>query len=482
MFGVLATLFAGAVLAATAAESAAGAMKAGAAAVDITPALPISINGHMHDRQAVRVHTRLFARALVLGDGGSRLAIVVCDSCMIPRPLLDDAKRAAAARTGIAAEAMLVSATHTHSAPTVGGVFQSEPDAEYPRRLTEKIAESIALANERLEPAQVGWAARRNPSQLFNRRWRMADGGVGKDPFGKMTDKVRMNPPIGSSLLREPAGPTDPEVWVFAARAADGRPIALLANYGLHYVGDVPPDAVSADYFGEFCDIVGPKLAPRSGKVPFVALLSNGASGDVNNINFRTPTPSGPPFTRNRLVAQSVAETARDAFQSIRWVEHAPLAWENRDIELGVRKPTDEDLASAKAKLAAAGPGPLQTLEEIYARESVLLADYPATVRVPLQALRIGELGILAIPCEVFAEIGLSLKKKSPLRSCFTIELANGYFGYLPTPDQHALGGYETWRARSSFLAADASPKIESALLEMLSSLAQTTTTREPAP
>ena len=78
-----------------------------------------------------------------------------------------------------------------------------------------------------------------------------------------------------------------------------------------------------------------------------------------------------------------------------------------------------------------------------------------------------------AIPCEVFTEIGLEIKKASPLPNTFTIELANGYNGYLPTPAQHALGGYETWRARSSYLEEDASPKVVTAVKELLASVSK---------
>ena len=85
-----------------------------------------------------------------------------------------------------------------------------------------------------------------------------------------------------------------------------------------------------------------------------------------------------------------------------------------------------------------------------------------------LQALRIGDLGIAAIPCEVFVEIGLEIKKKSPFATTFTTSLANGYNGYLPTPEHHRLGGYETWRARSSYLEIDASTRIVEQLLELL--------------
>jgi hypothetical protein len=101
------------------------------------------------------------------------------------------------------------------------------------------------------------------------------------------------------------------------------------------------------------------------------------------------------------------------------------------------------------------------------------LADYPPAVPVRLQAIRIGDLGIVSTPCETFVEIGLAVKRHSPLKPTFVMLLANGYNGYLPTPEQHALGGYETWRARSSYLAVDAAPKMESALLELLAQVAK---------
>ena len=138
-----------------------------------------------------------------------------------------------------------------------------------------------------------------------------------------------------------------------------------------------------------------------------------------------------------------------------------------------MRLPTAEDIARAKALLKKAGPGPYRKREDIYARETMLLSKYPQTVRVKLQAIRIGNLGIVSSPCETFVETGLAIKQQSPLKPTFTIELANGYNGYLPTPEHHKLGGYETWRARSSYLAVDAEPKIRRTLLELLKQVAK---------
>ena len=134
-------------------------------------------------------------------------------------------------------------------------------------------------------------------------------------------------------------------------------------------------------------------------------------------------------------------------------------------------RPADEDIQRAETILEKAKGRPLRGLDEVYARETMFLKDYPSQVPLILQVIRIGDLGIAAIPCEVFAEIGLEIKQKSPFKPVFTIELANGCNGYLPTPAQHKLGGYETWRARSSYLEVDASTKIFDTLMELFAKL-----------
>ncbi len=73
------------------------------------------------------------------------------------------------------------------------------------------------------------------------------------------------------------------------------------------------------------------------------------------------------------------------------------------------------------------------------------MGNSPSELTIMLQAIRIGELAIATSPFETFAETGLEIKRRSPFKPTFTIELANGCYGYLPTPEQHRLGGYETW-------------------------------------
>jgi neutral ceramidase len=448
--------------------------RAAAIAVDITPEqLPVDSAGSMSPRLAEHVHDRLMARCLVLDDGTMKIALVTCDSCLIPREVIDVAKVMVQLESDIAANRILCSATHTHTAVTTTSTFQSSVDQAYCKFLSNKIAEGIIAANKRLEPARVGWAVASNPRQVFNRRWFLRPGAPLADPFDTGTDKVRMNPRPNDASLVRPAGPTDPEIPVLAVQSLDGRPIAVWANYSLHYVGGVPAKSLSADYFGEFSRQFTALIGADEVEPAFVASMTNGTSADINNINFFEGATRREPFEQIRIVAADVAKSANVAYQRIVYHDWAPLKMVEEEIELGVRRPNAEDVARAKRLIEEAGLGPWRDRRLIYANETLALTEYPETVKAKLQAIRIGELGIVGTPCETFVETGLAVKKRSPLQPTFVIQLANGYNGYLPTPEQHRLGGYETWRARSSYLAVDAEPKVRKKLLELLDAVAK---------
>jgi len=200
-----------------------------------------------------------------------------------------------------------------------------------------------------------------------------------------------------------------------------------------------------------------------------VGAMANGTSGNINNINFRGGQPKQPLFGQMRLVAHRVAQAVHEAQGKIEHKEWAPLKALQTEITLGVRKPTTRDYQWAQGVLSTTSQ--LLSPDEVYARETVLMNDFPGEVALILQALRIGDVGVAAIPCEVFVEIGLDLKKNSPWKPSFTISLANGYNGYLPTVEHFQLGGYETWRARSSYLETNAAPKIYNTVLGLLKNL-----------
>ena len=455
------------------------ALRAGAFAADITPReWPVRLIGNFGLTLAHKAADPLHARALVLDDGKTKIAIVVVDSCHMPRALLDAAKARAEKATGIQASHMLISATHTHSAPpsrkergSVSGTTDPPTAAEiaYVDLLEQQIAQSIIEAAKRMQAARIGFGVRQEPDELNNRRWWMNSGSIPPDPFGETTDKVRMNPPVASKDLIKPAGPTDPGFTVVCVRTKAGKPLAVLANYSLHYVGGVPSNQVSADYFGEFAKQIGERLGAGP---EFVGILSNGTSGDVNNITFHTPRPRAQTYERIRIVAGKLADSAMLAYKQAKYSTEAPLKMEERELPIRFRKPTPAQLERAKQFLAEPDGKKLPQRAKPYAEFVLMLDQKPAYADVKLQTIRVGKLAIAAIPCEVFSETGLEIKAKSPFATTFTIELANGHYGYLPTPEQHELGGYETWMGTNQ-LEKDASRKMVTALLEMFARMKQ---------
>lgn len=446
-------------------ERAEARLRAGAAATDITPTeWPVRVIGNFGLTLAKSAHDPLHARALVLEDG-IKIAIVLVDSCYVKREEMDRAKALASKRTGIPANRILMSATHTHSAPPSRALEGNAAEERYVERLVTQTAEAIARANDRLAAAKIGYAVIPVPEELFNRRWFMKEGAIPPSPYGETSDKVRMNPPAGSADLVHPAGGTDPGFSVVSVRTADDKPVAVLGNYSLHYVGGVPGPQVSADYFGEFSKQVAARMAP--GDPGFVAMLTNGTSGDVNNIDFVHPRPRAEPFERIGAVAGKLAGHAVQAAGAMRYEENAPVAMAEGELRLKYRRPSASQLEFARAALAEKDEAKLPRNAKAYAERALKLNEGPEFADLKLQALRVGAFGIAAIPCEVFTEIGIAIKDLSPVRPAFTIELANGHYGYLPTPRHFDLGGYETWLGTNN-LEREASVKITRMLLELM--------------
>jgi len=455
--------------AAKAVEAAKPVLRAGAAASNITPWLDEPVIGGWKAAPAGHIHDELHARCLVLDDGATRLAIVVCDNLGMSREVFDEAKRQVHEHTGLPVDRMLMAATHTHSSIPCrwnDGKAPGTESPDYGRFVVRRIADGVRRAINHLEPARIAWGTAEVPDQVFNRRWLMKPGTPLPDPFGGTGDRVKMNPGHQRPGLLKPSGPVDPEVCFLAVESVAGRPIALLANYSLHYVGGTGRQQISADYFGVFADRIQQLIGADRLDPPFVGILSNGTSGNINNINYAAAPDRRPPYEKIRLVADRVAQAIFAQYKALAWRTDLSLDMRQAELELAVRKPTPEQLTEARAMIAHPDRPDKRPHQRTYAGRIVRQHEAPATTRVILQAVRIGELGIATVPFETFVETGLDLKARSPFKPTFTISLANGSGGYLPTPEQHRLGGYETWLGTSR-VETEASTKIAAALLAM---------------
>ena len=207
-------------------------LRVGTAAVNISPdVFPFQLRSG----KSTYVHDPLHVRAVAFQNGEGRAVIALIDAIGYGREKSDEAKGIVAKRTGWKPEEMLLSATHTHTAPKGGDT--SPGRIAYEKTRFDGIVAALTGAIESIQPANVGFSSDEEPTEVLNRRWHLKPGTMDKNPLGGF-DTVRMNPP--RDKIVSPAGPTDPEVGVIYACTKRGKPLGLIANYALHYVGGIP--------------------------------------------------------------------------------------------------------------------------------------------------------------------------------------------------------------------------------------------------
>ena len=426
-------------------------LKAGSARSNITPPLGTAIPGGFRPRYAQNVDDELFAKALVIDNGSTRIALVTCDLIAVTQKMVDVAKQRIADRCDIFPEHVMINATHTHTAVAVANLLGVDEDTDYTDWVPLKIADAAELAVLRLVPARVGFASVSEDRITFNRRWHMKDG------------TVRMNPGIEHPDLVKPTGPIDPELAMMYVETEDKIPISAVANFSLHYIGTDNGSALSADYFGHFDHLMQRYLGETC-----ISLLWNAASGQINNIDFSGQTKW---TARGHQQAVKMANVLTGHFitemQFMEMRETLQLSGKLGTLTFPRKQITSEDLEVAEKVLSVetgtydgyeTGPfswvvgQPIpKNLVDIYALECQRLAKLPEQMTAPAQVLRLGEAAIVALPGEVFVETGLNIKSKSDAKPLFLVSLANGYIGYICTDEALTQqGGYETWAAMSS--------------------------------
>jgi hypothetical protein len=290
-------------------------------------------------RIGTNVHDDFHARCLILDDSEKKIVFIVIDNVVACRALYDEAKKIINEETEIPAENIMMSVTHTHSVGS--GRADGYPFNNYQKFLIRRIADVVKLALNNLEPVYIGWGYGKVPEHLFIRRWKMKPGTPVPNPFGGQ-DQVVMNPGVGNPNLLEPAGVPDPEVSFISVKSYDGRPVALLGNYSLHYVGGVPAGHVSADYFALFADRIQELLNADRQDPPFVGIMSNGTSADVSNTNYGGQPQNNPPYSKMHVVAEDVAREVFREHNRIKFHKWVPLGVAHTELTLEIRKPTKE--------------------------------------------------------------------------------------------------------------------------------------------
>jgi len=452
-----------------------GRLRAGAAQVDITPPLGVSIAGYRQPRRARGVHDPLYAKALVLDDGRTRAALVGLDLCCIPRQDVAALRRLIQRQAHLDRKNVMIWATHTHTGPvTDPHIPPGEPDAEYRSALLPRIADCVDLAISNLRDARWAAGTGRVEGISFNRR--AARRGRAKTDAGEELLKMLHDgqppavPPIGMDDWQSQASVVDKEVGVLFVEDETGVPIAALVNFALH-CDTVGGDLISADYP---C-FIARTLSDAKGN-GIVTLFAPGTCGDINHVN----GPQGEVGSRSQdtvplkgsesasRIGRAIGAEALEVIRGLRFRARVEIRSVSRTLTLQRRKVSPEEVAAARECLARrerAGP---KLRHHFFAEEIIQLSrsrrDDPAEIHV----LALGSTALIALPGEVFVELGMEIKRRSPFPETFIVTLANGYIGYVPTRAAFAEGGYEVMTAWPSRLTPDAGDILVAAACDTL--------------
>ena len=432
-------------------------LKAGFGRVNITPMMGISIAGYYIPRNADGILDELEINVLALADDSTRVLLINLDSLGI-RAELSCAFRAHVAEvTGVPADAIFISATHTHTAPHLVDGSESEKVREYLRFVFHKIADAARFALEDLKPARMGFGVGEAPNIAFIRRFRMKDGSI------------RTNPGVNNPDILAPIGDVDERVNVLRFDR-EGAQTLILVNFASH------PDVVggckiSADWPGLLRATVEKTLDNTR------CIFFNGAQGDVNHVNVH---PRGGDlndmfidfddvsrgYGHARYIARVVTGGVLQAFDKVEYVDTDRVRFAQRIVDLPSNMPQKKDIPEARRinDLHKAGrdselpyTGMLLTTVVAEAARMVLLENGPAAFPAVLSGITVGPVALIGIPGEPFTNVGRRLKEAEGYSLILPCCCTNGYEGYFPMKEAYDEGGYE---ARSSRFKAGVAEQI----------------------
>ncbi|MBA7506130.1 hypothetical protein ES706_04810 [subsurface metagenome] len=400
-------------------------LRGGCSKVNITPPLGIPLIGS-YGKPSDDILDELYAKALVLNDGSTTIAIVSTDLLYTPlEEITNPVREIIKEKIGIPAQNILVCATHTHSGPEVfrrsklapGKEVQADDiDQFYLRSLIRKIAGSVFIAYQNMQEVKIGAAKGILPEIIYNRRPRKADGSVEMaftlpreitatkkietDADGSV--KVTFTLPDDKELE---FGPVDPEVCVFRAEDMDGGIVGSVVNFGCHPVSIYPhlSTAVSADYPAYTTKVV----EKMEGGICLFAL---GLAGNI------VPIQRG--VEPRKRIGKAIGGEALRRLQFVATTGDVTLKALKKEIRFPIKTNSSSDK-----------PGDV---------------DETNYITTEIQVLRLGDIYILGLPGEILVEVGLEIKRRAGVEKLFVISLSNDTIGYVCHSQAYEEGGYES--------------------------------------
>lgn len=436
-------------------------LQLGVAGVDITPPVGAPLAGYYYDRVNTGVHDPLHVKAMVLDQGGVKIAMAALDLVSLPRNIVERARALVQQRIGLAPDHVMISATHAHTTPVVltnpsrynlQGK-EKEIAQAYTDSLAGKIADAIVEANTALQPVAMRAGVGEEKSLSFNRRFFMKDGTIGWNP-GKLNPKIF-----------KPAGPIDPGLPVLYFQSPDGKtPIAAYVNFGMHQ-DTTGGSQISADFSYTLGQIL--KMAKGDS---FFPMFTIGAAGNVAHIDVSSPEPQSSYQEASRIGAVLAGDVLK-VIQTAAVTNTSPIRVSDEVLHFPVPQYTQTEIDWATRTQATYNtPQAAPFLDLVKAARILELnARHGKPLDAEVQVFTLGnKVAIVGFPGEMFAEFGLQLKEDSPFPITIPAEQANGALVYIPNRIAYEEGNYEPTAAR---LPPGAGEKLVDSALDQLLTL-----------
>lgn len=445
-------------------------LKVGFAERDITPEIGMEQPGGYGKAFHKSLHDPCKVRASVFDDGKNRVALVGVDALTIRQPLIDNVRKAVHEKCGIAPDAILIGASHSHSSGPTCMVLPGEYDhasplvqslayeksscanLKYLELLQKQLVDAICAADQARAEARCGVAKGIEDKVAFNRRFRMKNGM-------SFTHPGLQNPDIV-----EPAGPIDPEVGVIGAWDKAGKCIGCVVNYSCHATCN--PGGISANWVYYLERTVRAVMGDDC-----IVVFLQGACGDVTQVNNLNPNTHPASEDWCRLVGGRVGAEAVRSLLNMGRGGMTPVSAKCKTLEITRRRPSPEHVKKAleivQQPIEKVGHTPWVFAKETVLLDALLVKEPVAKFEV--QTIQVGPAVFISNPAEFFVQLGLDIKKQSPFPFTFPVELANGCIGYVPTEEAFGShgGGYETRLTAYSNLDITAGPQIVAAGVEL---------------
>lgn len=440
-------------------------LRLGVGQTDITPPVGAPLAGYYYNRDATGVHDPLHVKAMVLEQGGVKVAMAALDLVSLPRDIVESARGMVQNRIGVASDHVMISATHAHTTPVVltnpsrynlEGKDKEVAQA-YTDSLAGKIADAIVEANSKLEPVEMRAGVGEEKTVSFNRRFFMRNGTVGWNP-GKLNPKIA-----------GPAGPIDPGLPVLYFESPDEtRPLAAYVNFGLHQdtTGGLQ---ISADFSYTLGQIL--KMAKGDS---FFPMFTIGACGNVAHLDV-SRSDSQRSYEEASRIGAVLAGDALKVIQTAPVVDVRQIRVSDEILHFPVPQYTQAEIDWAMRTQATYNtPKAAPFLDLVKAARILELnARHGKPIEAEVQVFTLGDkVAIVGFPGEMFAEFGLQLKEDSPFPITVMAEQANGALVYIPNRIAYEEGNYEPTAAR---LPSGAGEKLVGSALDQLLKLARET-------